>query len=95
MNFIKYALIILLFSVAWSAVVYFALKDNKKPDFYIDGQPYRIRTACLRDTTINEYGYHYGYNVLNRKVQYHYGWHRVTKCIHKKTDTVLYEYTNK
>lgn len=58
------------------------------PEFYIDGKPYYTRTYCVQSHTEQVYGYHYGYNWLKGKYEYHLGWYTETVCDRYRTDTL-------
>ena len=60
-----------------------------KPDFVDkDGKEYEVRTYCLKSHEVSEYCYHYGYNMMNGKFDWHFGLDTKTVCDSMKMDTV-------
>jgi hypothetical protein len=59
-----------------------------RPDFTKDGKDYIIRTECVQSHTESKYGYHYGYNVMNGKFEWHLGHYTETICDRSIIDTV-------
>lgn len=59
-----------------------------QPEFYINGKPYYTDTYCVKSHTKEDYTYHYGYNILSGKYEWHWGWETETICDETKTDTI-------
>lgn len=75
----------------WIIVVFlimFFSSCKPKPEFYIDGKPYYTRTHCVKSHTDHKYGYHYGYNFMNGKFEWHTGSYTKTICDESRTDTL-------
>lgn len=60
----------------------------RKPDYVKDGKEYEIYSHCVKSHTESDYGYHYGYNFLNGKYEWHWGTETTTICDERRTDTV-------
>lgn len=58
-----------------------------EPEFYIDGKPYYTKQRCVKDTTITEWEFHYGYS-YRMKFEGHYGSNTKTECLQYVTDTI-------
>lgn len=60
-----------------------------KPD-YVDnsGKEYTILNRCVKSHTESTYGYHYGYNPLKGKFEYHYGHYTESVCDEYVLDTI-------
>ncbi len=63
--------------------------DPIKPD-YVDsnGNEYMFSHPCVKSHTETNYGYHYGYNMLDGKWNYHYGMETETMCDSVGIDTI-------
>lgn len=59
-----------------------------KPQFYINGKPYYTVTSCVKSHAESKYTYHYGYNILNGKFEWHLGPETVVICDKTRTDTI-------
>lgn len=60
----------------------------RKPDFVNGGKEYLVYTYCAKSHTITDYGYHYGYNMLSGKYEWHWGTETETICDSTARDTV-------
>lgn len=58
------------------------------PDFTKNGQDYIVTHHCIQSHDTIEYGYHYGYNMMEGKFNYHFGMHTETICDSMKLDTI-------
>lgn len=60
-----------------------------KPD-YVDenGKEYEILSRCVKSHTESNYKYHYGYNFMSGKYEWHMGWDNETICDLSVNDTV-------
>ena len=60
-----------------------------KPD-YVDenGKEYEIRSYCVKSHSVSEYCYHYGYNFMSSKYEWHWGMDTKTICDSTSQDTV-------
>lgn len=61
----------------------------QKPD-YVDanGKEYFILERCVKSHQVTDYGYHYGYNMMEGKYNWHYGMDTKTICDSSRLDTV-------
>ena len=59
-----------------------------KPDLVVDGKEYVIRENCLSGHNESKYDYHYGYNAMRGKFEYHLGHHTEWVCDEWKLDTI-------
>lgn len=60
-----------------------------KPDaeFFIKGKPYYTQTRCVRDTTYQDFCYHYGFSYRG-KFEWHWGFETKNKCLEETIDTI-------
>jgi len=61
---------------------------NHKPEFYIDGKPFYTESRCIEHQVETKYEYHYGYNMLRGKHEWHFGPNTKTKCVQSVIDTI-------
>lgn len=59
-----------------------------KPEFYIDGKPYYTSSRCVESKTTSNWEYHYGYNMMRGKFEFHYGPNTKTECLKSVIDTI-------
>ncbi len=61
----------------------------QKPD-YVDesGKEYSIWERCVESHTESKYGYHYGYNFIDGKYNWHIGSYTETICDRTEMDTI-------
>jgi hypothetical protein len=59
-----------------------------KPDLVIDGKEYVFRTSCVKSHVESKYEYHYGYNMMSGKFDWHWGLNNNTICDSTAVDTV-------
>ena len=63
--------------------------DNRiKPDFVSNGKEYIITNNCVRSHSETNYRYHYGYNFMSGKMDWHWGYETETVCDQYKLDTI-------
>jgi hypothetical protein len=58
-----------------------------KPDFIKDGKEYIIRERCIQSHEVDRFDYHYGFNIMTGKYEYHLGNHTETVCDEYVLDT--------
>ena len=70
-------------------VIFLSACDPIKPD-YVDskGNEYMFSHPCVKSHTESKYEYHYGYNMMNGKWNYHWGMNTETICDSITTDTI-------
>lgn len=61
---------------------------NVTPDFSINGHDYIVRNRCIKSHTEETYGYHWGYNFMNAKYEWHMGYYTETICDSSVRDTI-------
>lgn len=61
---------------------------TRKPNFIKNGREYRIIGKCVDSHVENKFGYHYGYNFVNGKHEWHIGYYDVNVCDKTFTDTI-------
>lgn len=61
---------------------------NVEPDFTKDGHEYIVRKRCIKSHTESKYGYHWGYNFMNGKHDWHMGYYTETICDEYIKDTI-------
>ena len=63
--------------------------DPIKPD-YVDknGKEYLFSHPCVKSHTETDYGYHYNYNVMSGKYDWHYGMDTENICDSVGIDTI-------
>ena len=59
-----------------------------KPDLVVDGNEYVVRENCVSGHNESKYGYHYGYNAMRGKFEYHMGSYTDWVCDSTKLDTI-------
>lgn len=59
-----------------------------EPDFTKFGHDYVIIQNCVKSHDTTQYGYHYGFNMLNSKFEWHIGYYDETICDSIKLDTI-------
>ncbi len=59
-----------------------------KPDFVKGGKEYVVSENCVKSHNVSEYSYHYGYNMLDGKFNWHWGMDTKTICDSVKLDTI-------
>lgn len=77
-----------IYLLAILTLILFSSCGPKKPDFVKDGKEYDINQICIQSHTESTYGYHWGYNYMNAKYEWHMGWYEETICDEYKMDTV-------
>ena len=71
------------------AILFLSACGPFRPDYVDDsGREYTILTQCVESHTKQDYGYHYGYNFMSGKYEYHYGMETETICDRYVLDTV-------
>lgn len=60
-----------------------------QPD-YVDksGKEYMFTTYCVKSHSETQWGYHYGYNFMNSKYEWHNGMYDETICDSSAIDTI-------
>lgn len=58
------------------------------PEFYINGEPYYTKSTCIESHSEYRYDYHYGFNAMRGKFEYHMGGHSETVCDVTVIDTI-------
>lgn len=66
----------------------FLFSCTRKPEFFIDGKPYYTKKTCIKSVKVKKNGYHYDYNLITGKYDYHFGDYTETKCVSFKIDTI-------
>lgn len=64
------------------------LSCERKPEFCINGKGYYTETRCVKDSSWEEFGYHYGYNIMSGKFEFHNGIEFKRECIEQVVDTI-------
>jgi hypothetical protein len=59
-----------------------------EPDFTKNGHDYVVIQNCVKSHDTTKYDYHYGFNMLNSKFEWHIGYYNETICDSIKLDTV-------
>lgn len=60
----------------------------QRPDYVDgDGREYSINSRCIKSHTESDYGYHYGYNFMSGKYEWHWGRETKTICDEWVLDT--------
>ena len=60
-----------------------------QPDYVDDnGKEYVFISHCVKSHTETDYGYHYGYNMMEGKYNWHYGMDTETICDSSVLDTI-------
>ena len=60
-----------------------------QPDYVDkDGKEYLFSQHCVKSHTKTEWGYHYGYNFMNAKYEWHNGMYDETICDSSVVDTI-------
>lgn len=59
-----------------------------KPDLVKDGKEYVILSRCVQSHTESKYEYHYGYNFMDGKYNWHWGLNSESVCDKSVWDTV-------
>jgi hypothetical protein len=60
-----------------------------EPDYVDDNcKEYLIEKICVDSHVETKFGYHYGYNIMNGKYEYHFGSYSETICDAYRLDTV-------
>lgn len=62
--------------------------NQYKPQIYVDGKAAITFSHCVESHSKTEYGYHYGYNFMSGKFEYHLGMYQEDICDRYETDTV-------
>ena len=60
----------------------------QKPDYVEDGKEYSIYSYCAKSHSKSDYTYHWGYNMMSAKYEWHWGMETTTICDSTATDTV-------
>lgn len=69
-------------------VLFVGCIPKPKPEFYINGVGYYTRERCIKSHIEEKYGYHYGYNMLSGKFDFHYCNYTETVCEKTRIDTI-------
>ena len=77
----KYLFILLFFVITSCDMVV-------KPDLVVGGKEYVVSTVCGKSHTEIRYEYHYGYNFMDGKYNWHWGNNTVTVCDEYVQDTI-------
>jgi hypothetical protein len=56
-------------------------------EFYINGKPYYTQSICVKDTTYQDFCYHYGLSYRG-KFELHWGFQTKNKCLEQTIDTI-------
>lgn len=59
-----------------------------KPDLVVNGKEYVYRTVCVKSHSETKWEYHYGYNFMDGKFNWHWGNNTTTICDEERIDTV-------
>lgn len=59
-----------------------------KPDYVKDGKEYVITEPCVKSHVESKYEYHYGYNMMEGKFNWHWGLNNTTICDSTALDTL-------
>ena len=59
-----------------------------KPDFVKDGKEYVVSENCVKSHWESDYGYHYGYNIMSGKYEWHWGTDDKQVCDSSVLDTI-------
>lgn len=59
-----------------------------KPDYVRDGKEYIFTNPCVKSHVESKYEYHYGYNMMEGKFNWHWGLNNTTICDSTTIDTV-------
>ncbi len=75
--------------IVFGMVILLSACDPIKPD-YVDskGNEYMFSHPCVKSHTESKYEYHYGYNMMNGKWNYHWGMNTETICDSTTIDTI-------
>lgn len=59
-----------------------------RPEFYINGKPYRTQIVCKQSHVENRFDYHWGYSVIEMRYCWHLGHHVEHVCDRYVVDTI-------
>lgn len=77
----KYLFILLMIVITGCEIVV-------KPDLVVGGKEYVYRTVCVESHSETKWEYHYGYNFMDGKFNWHWGNNTTTICDKEIVDTV-------
>jgi hypothetical protein len=77
---IKYLLILSFFVIGCNI--------PRKPDMVVNGKEYIFKKTCIKSHIESDWSYRYGYNWMNGKWEFYWGWDNETICDEYKIDTV-------
>jgi hypothetical protein len=71
------------------ALIFLSACDMRvKPDIVKDGKEYIVTSNCVKYHWESDYGYHYGYNLMSGKYEWHYGMDDKQVCDSSVLDTI-------